>query len=91
VGDALLRHAGTLGYRWAVLEREVAARSFVEVPTPWGPVRVKVAERAGRVIHAAPEHEDCAALARAADVPVAEVRGRALAAWAEGLHRGGVR
>jgi uncharacterized protein (DUF111 family) len=41
-----------------------------------------VAEREGRVLHAAPEHEDCAALARQFDVPVAEVRGAALAAWA---------
>ena len=35
--------------------------------------------RAGEVLHAAPEHEDCAALARAFGVPVAEVRGAALA------------
>ncbi len=89
VGEALLRHAGTLGYRWSTHAREVAARRFVTVRTAWGEVRVKVAERDGRVIHAAPEHEDCAALARAAGVPVAEVRGAALAAWyaAEGSAR----
>ncbi len=82
VGEALLRHAGTIGYRWSVHPREVAARRLVPVTTPWGEVRVKVAERDGRVMHAAPEHEDCATLARAAGVPVAEVRGAALAAWA---------
>jgi hypothetical protein len=88
VGEALLRHAGTLGYRWSVLPREVAARRFVTVETRWGPVSVKVAEREGRVVHAAPEHEDCAALARAAGVSVAEVRGAALAAWARAQEAG---
>ncbi|MDP2312136.1 MAG: nickel pincer cofactor biosynthesis protein LarC [Pseudomonadota bacterium] len=81
VGDALIRHAGTLGYRWSVHAREVAARRLVPVQTPFGTVRVKIAERDGRVVHAAPEHEDCAALALAAGVPVALVRGAALAAW----------
>lgn len=82
VGDALIRHAGTLGYRWSLAAREVAARRFERVETAWGPVNVKVAEREGVVVHAAPEHEDCAAIARSAGVPVAEVRGAALAAWA---------
>lgn len=81
VGDALLRHGGTLGYRWEVLQREVAARRLVEVATAFGVVRVKVAEHAGLVVHAAPEHEDCALLARQFGVSVAEVRGAALAAW----------
>jgi uncharacterized protein (DUF111 family) len=89
VGEALMRHGGTLGYRWSVHPREVAARRLVAVETPWGAVRVKVAERDGAVIHAAPEHEDCAALARAAGVPVAEVRGAALAAWASAERSGG--
>lgn len=81
VGEALMRHSGTFGYRWDVLAREVAARSFVEVATAFGTVRVKIAEREGRILHAAPEHEDCASLARQFDLPVAEVRGAALAAW----------
>ena len=82
VGEALLRHAGTLGYRWSPAPREVCARDLVNVATAFGNVRVKVATRNGRVVHAAPEHEDCAALARDFDVPVAQVRGAALAAWA---------
>jgi uncharacterized protein (TIGR00299 family) protein len=91
VGEALIRHGGTLGYRWSVHAREVAARRLMPVETPWGTVRVKVAERDGVVIHAAPEHEDCAALARVGGVPVAEVRGAALAAWsaADRSGRGG--
>ncbi len=81
VGNALLRHGGTLGYRFEILAREVVARRWVSVTTAWGAVRVKLGEREGEVLHAAPEHEDCAALARAAGVSVAAVRGAALAAW----------
>ena len=82
VGEALLRHAGSLGYRWSATPREVCARTLVDVATAFGNVRVKVATRHGAVVHAAPEHEDCAALARDFGVPVAQVRGAALAAWA---------
>lgn len=82
VGDALLRHAGTFGYRWSSAPREVAARRWVEVQTEFGPVAIKLAEREGRLLHAAPEHEDCARAAAAAGVSVAEVRAAALAAWA---------
>jgi hypothetical protein len=81
VGDALLRYAGTFGYRWQLVAREVAARRFEAVATPYGTVAVKIAEREGHILHVAPEHEDCAVLARQFGVPVAEVRGAALAAW----------
>ncbi len=81
VGDALLRHAGTFGYRWSPAPREVCVRAWERVTTPFGEVRVKVARRDGELLHAAPEHEDVAAAARAHGVPVTEVRGAALAAW----------
>ena len=81
VGDALLRHAGTFGYRWNPAPREVCVRAWEHVTTPFGEVRVKIARREGALLHAAPEHEDVAAAARAHGVPVAEVRGAALAAW----------
>ncbi len=82
VGDAMLRHAGTLGYRWSAAAREVCARRWVTVATGYGEVRMKVAEREGRVVHAAPEYEDVAARAVAAGVPEVVVHAAALAAWA---------
>ena len=84
VGDALLRNGGTFGYRYETLAREVLARRHVTVPTPWGTVRVKLAERGGEVFHAAPEYEDCAGVARAAGVSLARVMGAALSAWERG-------
>ncbi len=46
----------------------VQARRWVEVETPHGKVRVKVAERSF-----APEYEDCRALARATGVALKEI------------------
>ena len=81
VGDALLRHGRTLGYRWQIAAREVLARSFVSVATPWGAVNMKVGSRGGELVHCAPEFEQCADLAKKAGVPVVEVVSAALASW----------
>lgn len=81
VGEALLRHGGSFGYRWAPMRREVLARRHVEVQTRFGPVRIKLGERDGNVVVAAPEHDDVAARAAAAGVSVGEVFGAALAGW----------
>ena len=84
VGDVLLRHGRTLGYRWHLAEREVLARSCEAVATPWGAVNVKLGSRGGEVLHCAPEYEDCAAISLKAGVPVGEVVAAALAGWFRG-------
>jgi len=81
VGDVLIRHARTLGYRWHVAAREVLARHVEAVNTPWGTVEMKVGMRHGEVLHSAPEYEQCAALAKTAGVPVGDVVDAALAEW----------
>jgi uncharacterized protein (TIGR00299 family) protein len=84
VGDAMFRHGGTLGYRWSAATREVCARRWVTVVTEHGEVRMKIAEREGRVVHVAPEFEDVAARASAVGVPEVVVHAAALAAWSDG-------
>lgn len=81
VGDALLSHSGTFGYRWVLQEREVLARRWAEVPTTHGLIRIKIGERSGAIVHAAPEYEDCRAAAQAGGVAVGQVIGEALASW----------
>ena len=73
VEDALIRHSTTLGVRATRVERTKAARRIETVATRWGDVRVKLRGWDGRVIEVAPEHDDCAALARAHDLPLREV------------------
>lgn len=80
--DALTRvlfeETTTIGVRYHVARRECLERDVVPVETPWGPVRVKVARRDGRVVNAAPEFDDCARLASERRLPVKDVQA---AAW----------
>lgn len=76
----VLRETPTLGVRWSSVERTAAPRDQLAVATPWGQVRVKRKLLDGAVAGAAPEYEDCAALARAHGVPLAQVYAAALRA-----------
>ena len=54
------------------IERLIARRTMRTVATPWGPVHVKV-KHLGENELIAPEYEDCARIARAANVPLSQV------------------
>ena len=84
VEEVLFRETSTLGVRAYRVERTVLERELVEVSTPYGAVRVKVGRRAGAVVNAAPEFEDCRSRAREHGVAVKEVLAAALAAWRAG-------
>jgi uncharacterized protein (DUF111 family) len=88
VGEALLRHSSSLGYRRRSAEREVLERRHVSVRTPWGPVQVKVGERRGEIYQVAPEFEEVRRLALETGQPATRVHQQALAAALEllGLH-----
>jgi uncharacterized protein (TIGR00299 family) protein len=73
VVDTLLRETTSLGCRTAPVTKFQLERRMETVQTPWGPVPVKVALSGGRVLRRVPEFEECAALARAAGVPVRDV------------------
>jgi uncharacterized protein (TIGR00299 family) protein len=73
LAQRLLRETPTLGVRHQPIRRIVAGRKVVEVETPWGRVRVKVKSLDGHPVAASPEYDDCARLAAAAGVPLAEV------------------
>lgn len=81
VEDAMIVHTTTQGLRASAIERVKAAREIETVATRWGDVRVKLRIWNGRVMDAAPEYDDCAALARQYDLAVREV-------WSE-AHRMG--
>jgi hypothetical protein len=77
----VFRETTTIGLRHQEVQRECLAREIVEVDTPVGRVRVKVARRAGAVMNAAPEFEDCARIASERGLPVKEVQAVALKAF----------
>jgi len=63
----------TIGLRIYEARRKVLEREHVEVETPYGKVRIKVAKREGKVVNAAPEYDDCQKLAAEKNVPLKEV------------------
>ncbi len=76
----IFAHTTTLGVRQQEVQRYSLLRRVETVATPFGPIRVKLAEYAPGRWKAAPEFEDCLAAARAHHVPLAEVYRAALTA-----------
>ncbi len=66
----LLRETPTLGVRYSLMNRRCLQRDYQRVETAFGVVRVKRAHDGERVIHLAPEYEDCAALAQQHGAPL---------------------
>src|SRR4051794_32048790 len=78
--ELVLTHTSTLGVRRTPVTRSVLDRGWAPVDVLGGRVRIKVASRNGCVVHATPEYEDAAEVARSTDVPVAQVLSAAAAA-----------
>lgn len=83
VEEVLFVEGTTLGVRRRPVERTELPRRIVEVGTGLGTVRVKVGEIGGRVVHVAPEYEDCRALAKETGRPLREIVRLALAAFGD--------
>lgn len=81
VEGVLFAEGTTLGVRRRPVERTELPRRIVTVETPHGPVRVKVGELCGRVVHVAPEYEDCRALAERTGLPLREITQLAMRQW----------
>ncbi|MDX2021287.1 MAG: nickel pincer cofactor biosynthesis protein LarC [Deltaproteobacteria bacterium] len=80
VEQAFFTNSPTLGVRSTPFARTTLARSHASVSTPWGDVRIKLSHQRGRLFGAAPEFEDCKAVAQKAGVPVRDVHAAATAA-----------
>ncbi len=75
--ELLFRETSTLGVRMYGAERRVQVRDWVEVETPHGAVRIKVAGDGAF----APEFEDCRRLALASGVPLKQILAEASFAY----------
>ena len=80
VAAAILTETSALGVRVSRLSRYELEREERVVELAGGSVRIKVARMDGRVVNIAPEHDDCAAIARATGRSVKSVWAEALAA-----------
>jgi uncharacterized protein (TIGR00299 family) protein len=80
LADLIFAETTTLGLRVSTAQRRVLERESVTVDTEYGPVRVKVARRRGKIVNAAPEYEDCRRVALERGVPLKAVMDAARAA-----------
>jgi len=84
IEELLFRETTTLGVRRQEWERTTLERESASVATAYGPIRVKIGRRHGRVYNAWPEFDDCQKAAAERGVAVKEVLAAALAAWRAG-------
>ena len=78
LADTLFTESTTLGVRRTEIERIVLERETMEIETPWGPVRIKIARRGNERGGASPEYEDLKRVAETAGLPIKEVHRQAL-------------
>jgi len=74
----------TLGVRRRDEMRRVLTRTWENVRTPWGDVRVKIASMNGTVTNYAPEYEDCRRIAAEHHVPLKTVMQEAVRVYSNG-------
>ncbi len=80
--ELVFRETTTIGVRVSETRRRTLDRETVEVETPHGAVRVKLARLDGRVLNVAPEFEDCRRIAAENNLPLKQVLAEA-ALWFE--------
>lgn len=79
----IFQETTTLGVRIREEKRRVLRRSFSEVQTPWGAVKIKAGyldEEDGEPVQLAPEYEDCKRIAEEKNIPLKEVYAAACSA-----------
>lgn len=79
----ILTETTTLGVRYYETSRRTLERYFEMVDTPYGVVRIKVAQQGNRVLHFQPEYDDCAKLAVEKQVSLIEIQQAAIVAFRE--------
>jgi uncharacterized protein (TIGR00299 family) protein len=81
IAAVLFTDTTTIGMRYQEMRRDVLDREIRSIDTPLGPVRFKIASRAGRVLNAAPEFDDCARIATERGMAIKDVQALATRAW----------
>lgn len=77
--EFLLTHTSAFGLRVSKVDRRKLSRSFTEVETNYGPVKVKLGKLGSRVVQRSPEFEACRELAEKLNLPTQTIYLAALA------------
>jgi uncharacterized protein (DUF111 family) len=81
ISGVLFTETTTIGVRYRDMLRECLDREVQTIDTPVGRIRFKIARRAGQILNAAPEFEDCVQAAAERGLPVKAVQALAVKAW----------
>ena len=81
IAGVLFAETTTIGVRYREMLRECLEREWETLDTPVGRIRFKIARRAGEVVNAAPEFDDCVRASAEHGIPVKTVQALALKAW----------
>jgi len=76
--ELIFAETTTFGARTYRAQRKVLPREWVNVTTSYGDVRVKISRVNGRILHAAPEFDDCRRVAEEKSVPLQQVMAEAM-------------
>lgn len=71
--EIIFTETSTLGIRKSKIQRSCLERKEIVIDTELGPVKVKAALKEGEFLKAAPEYEDCRAIAQAKNLPLKTV------------------
>jgi uncharacterized protein (TIGR00299 family) protein len=77
----LFSETTTIGVRYQEMKRECLDRAIRTIETPLGAIRFKIASRAGRVLNASPEFDDCARISAEKGLSIKDVQAIALGEW----------
>ena len=88
IAGVLFTDTTTIGMRYQEMRRDTLDREIRSIDTPIGPVRFKIASRAGRVLNAAPEFDDCARIATERGMAIKDVQALAARAWLDSQSAG---
>jgi uncharacterized protein (TIGR00299 family) protein len=73
LADILMQETTTIGLRWRVENRIMAAREIRRIKTVHGSVDIKLARSNGRIINLTPEYDDCKRVALEKGLPLKKV------------------
>jgi len=71
--DILFSESTTLGVRFHYTQRRILVRSFTEIESPWGRIKVKKVSRPDGSFHLLPEFEECRRIAKEKGIPLREI------------------
>jgi len=77
----ILTETSTLGVRIRQERRSCLQRRHVPVTTPYGEIRIKIGSLGSETMNAAPEYEDCRAVAAKHHIAIKQVQQAAIAAY----------